>query len=183
MPLPSWYGDEPSMFGFYFMEIIIKSKKYGERKVIIDDADYDLVKHKKWRLLVQPHSYTEYAIANSNTVKPYYTIRMHVLIMGAKKGFVVDHKDRNGLNNTRNNLRHCTQSQNTCNRMLQSNNTTGYNGVFFVKSSNKNQYWAYIWVNKKRIGGGMYGTAIEAAVKYNEMAIKYHGEFAKMNKI
>lgn len=165
------------------MELLIKSKKYGERTVYIDDEDYDLVKNHVWRLLHQPDSKTEYAMTNIKKNRPIVTIRMHILIMGARQGMVIDHIDGDGLNNRKRNLRFCTQAQNTQNSRMQISNTTGYKGVFLEKRNPINPFWCYLWVNNKRISGGYFKTAKEAAIKYNELAAIHHGEFARLNPI
>lgn len=106
---------------------------------------------------------------------------MHRLIMNPSKGMTIDHIDGDGLNNTKSNMRICTQQQNCMNKKMTSRNTTGFKGVYFVKSCLV--YWAYISISKKRIGLGCYKTAIDAAIAYNKAAIKYYGEFAKLNEI
>lgn len=166
------------------MNIVIYSKKYGERNVYFDEDDYDKIKNHCWRLLKQPLK--EYAITNVLGLDgKIRTLRMHTLILGEKQGLEIDHINGDGLNNMKYNLRHCTHNQNILNKKTGSKNTTGYKGVFKIKTQyeNSKMYWAYISVNGKRIGGGMFSTAIEAANKYNELAIFYHGEYAKLNNI
>lgn len=60
-----------------------------------------------------------------------------------------------------------TQAQNT--RLLQINNTSGYRGVEFIKSSGR--WRAGIQANKKKVGLGFYSTALEAAYAYNKYVI------------
>lgn len=107
--------------------------------------------------------------------------KLHKLIMNAPPELVVDHVDGNKLDNRRQNLRVCTSSQNTFNQCVRANNTSGYKGVHWKK---QNKIWvAYIHKNNQRIHLGHFGTAELAAEAYNEAAIKYHGEFARLNKI
>jgi len=93
----------------------------------------------------------------------------------------VDHKDGNGLNNRKANLRLCTNSQNQANRNgTQRNNTSGFNGVTWSKHDKK--WRAKIMLNKKRVHLGGYYTAAEAANAYDKAAIKLFGEFARVNR-
>ena len=61
------------------------------------------------------------------------------------------------------------------------NNTSGYIGV--RKRKGYNRFEVSITHNKKRIHLGSFGNPIDAAKAYNEAAIKFHGEKAKLNKI
>jgi hypothetical protein len=61
------------------------------------------------------------------------------------------------------------------------NNTSGFKGVSFVKKNNT--YKSAIKLNKKTIYLGYYIDPIDAARAYNDAALKYHGEFANLNKI
>lgn len=93
----------------------------------------------------------------------------------------IDHKDRNKLNNLKDNLRIVTESQNQQNRELQSNNLSGWKGVSWHLY---NQKWqAQIGVNGKPIHLGYFDTAEDAARAYNTAAIYYFGEFAVLNII
>jgi hypothetical protein len=60
-------------------------------------------------------------------------------------------------------------------------NTSGFKGVIWHKQSKK--WYARITLNYKRIDLGLFKDKIQAAIAYNEAAIKYHGEFARLNKI
>lgn len=162
------------------MELNIVSKKYGTHTVYYDDEDHELVGRYKWCL--RKFRTRNYAIAN---VVDYSgkrkQISMHRLLMSFPNEMEVDHVDLNGLNNTRRNLRLATHAENNKNKKCQSNNKTGFKGVHLYKRYNT--YQAYIWIDRKRIHLGYFKTAIEAAKRYNEEAVRLHGEFANLNFI
>jgi len=91
-------------------------------------------------------------------------------------GVELDHKDRNKLNNRKENFRPATHSQNSMNKDLQSNNTSGIIGVHWYSSKDK---WASgIMLNRKQIHLGYYinkDDAIKARLKAEQ---QYFGEFA-----
>lgn len=106
------------------------------------------------------------------------TILLHQLIMGFP-GCEVDHKDMDGLNNRSSNLRSATKSQNACNRKINSQNKSGFKGVFFHSQSQK--WEAGIEINGKKIYLGRFRNkddAINARISNIE---KYHGEFARID--
>lgn len=91
-----------------------------------------------------------------------------------------DHVDLNPLNNRRSNLRLATRSQQSANRALF-NSTSGFKGVYF---DNATGYWrAHIKVHGKRVFLGYYENAEEGGIAYNVAALKYFGEFARVNDI
>lgn len=86
------------------------------KKAVIDDGDLKIVKKYKWRAFKTRTKYKEHYYAITDVKQPNgknTTLYMHRLIMGAGKGFVVDHINRNGLDNRRNNLKIITQKENT----------------------------------------------------------------------
>lgn len=104
---------------------------------------------------------------------------LHRLITGAEAGQVVDHISGDPLDNTVNNLRVCTQSENAKNQSKRRANNSGYKGV----TKEKRLYRARIKVNYAQVELGRFTSAIKAARAYNEAAIKYHGEFARLNEL
>lgn len=111
-------------------------------------------------------------------------IRVHRIIWILVKGeippsLVIDHIDGDKLNNRVSNLRLCTQSQNTLNRRMHSNNASGLKGVYFNDSSrNKKKWIAQISIDKKKIRLGRFCTKEEAHEAYVVASKKYHGEFS-----
>ena len=93
---------------------------------LVDDEDYEYL--SQWRWYANLISGKFYAV---RTVKKpsRQTILMHRVILNAQEDELVDHKDDNGLRNTRENLRITDRSGNGANRNAPSSNTSGYKGV------------------------------------------------------
>lgn len=167
------------------MEIVIKSKAHGVRVIYYDDADHDLVKEIKWYVDKGDDDvfYAKGRVKKRHRKEGVPIIaRMHRLLMGVSDGSIqVDHIDHNGLNNRRGNLRIATQPQNSGNMRVAKDSTTGYKGVTYKKK--KDLYVTRIRVNSKLIHGQSTKNIYEAALRYNELAIKYFGEFACLNEL
>lgn len=152
------------------MEIALINSKLTAK---INDEDYPLVAGYTWYL--HRHNCQNHA----TTVIDNKTIQMHRLILVTEKQ--VDHKDRNGLNNQKSNLRAATASQNSANRGPAITNTYGYKGISF--EGRRDKWVAKIKVNYRKLHLGYFKTKEEAALAYNEAALKYFGEFAYQNII
>lgn len=87
----------------------------------------------------------------------------------------IDHKNRDGRDNRWINLRVASRPQNQVNRSMQSNNTTGFRGVIFRKSSGR--YLAQIYYDGKTKYLGSFTNAEEADKTYREFGERLHGEF------
>jgi hypothetical protein len=147
---------------------------------IVDDDDYEILSKHKWYSFECSHGV--YARRNSSGKggAKRGTLLMHREILKLSgTNVVLDHKDRNGLNNQKSNLRIGTYSQNMANR--SSWGRSKYKGVSFHIRLKK--WVATININKKQKHIGSFETEIEAAQKYNEYAKIHHGEFANLNKI
>jgi len=95
-----------------------------------------------------------------------------------EKSFDIDHIDMVRSNNSWNNLRLATRSQNKNNSPKHRDNTSGYKGVYFEKSSGK--WKAQIMVNYKNKNLGRFPTKQDAYAAYCIAAPIYHHEFARV---
>ena len=91
----------------------------------------------------------------------------------------IDHKDRNGLNNQKDNLRSATRSQNSWNRGPIKNSKSGFKGVTWNK---REGCWQVITsIAGKYQWLGYFKDPIEAAMAYDAATVKIHGDFACPN--
>lgn len=152
-------------------KIPLTQSKYA----LVDDEDYVILSMMNWRAHVNKWG-NWYAWTRVDRKQ----ISMHRFIINPPNNFLIDHKDGDGLNNTKINLRACTHGQNNTNTRLKRANTSGFKGVDWRRKDN---LWrAAIRFNGTKIHLGQFSTKEEAAKKYDEAAIKYHGEFARTNK-
>ena len=149
------------------------SSNYCKYKALIDDEDFERVNKINWNVHFS-HG-IPYVESTSKTGK---RISLHTFVLGGKIGKQIDHKDGDGLNNQKENLRYVTHGQNQMNR--KSHGSSKYLGVSFRITNNIPYYVASIRHNKIQ-RHFLFKSEIEAALKYNELAIKYHGEFARLN--
>jgi hypothetical protein len=145
---------------------------------IVDEADFKWLNQWKWHL--RSHNGREYAI-RVNWKEMKHWIRMHRLIMNPPEGIEVDHRDGNGLNNRRRNLRLATHRQNSRNTKLRNDNKSGYRGVCWDEQTNR--WKATINCDGKQIWLGRFDHLRDAAAAYNEAARIQFGEFAVFNRL
>ena len=156
----------------------MKEIKLTQGKVaFVDDEDFEELNKHSW-YAAKNYDRGGYAQRVDNNRK---TLRMHRVIMKAKKGEMIDHIKGNGLNNQKENLRFCNSQQNCTNRISNKNANSKYLGVSYHKRDNKFQ--ARITRDRKCKYLGIFTLEIDAAKAYNEAAKKYHGEFARLNII
>jgi hypothetical protein len=168
------------LWAFLIIIQMAKEIKLTQGKVAIVDNDmYDYLNQFKWHAVKQSGKF--YARRHIKSSNPNIKILIHRDVMKPEKGFVIDHIDGNTLNNQKDNLRICTHAQNIRNSKININNTSGFKGVYWNKQSAK--WYAFIRFNNKRIHLGVFFKLKDAAKSYNEGALKYHGEFANLNKI
>ena len=89
----------------------------------------------------------------------------------------IDHRDLDGANNRWKNLREATHGQNGANKNVTSRNKTGFKGV----QNYGNKFSAHITHRGQQTKLGVFSLPEEAAKAYDAAAIKFHGEFARLN--
>lgn len=147
-------------------------------EAIVDDEDYHYLMQWKWRLSKGRATRT----ARDPKTGKRHTVFMHRVVArrkGLPSGRMVDHRDRNRLNNKRRNLRAATNTENQCNKGPQSNNTSGFKGVSWHKKARK--WSAQIRLHGKQKHLGLFELAKDAAQAYDTAARQLHGEFACLN--
>lgn len=159
----------------------IKLSKNGKHNglfvALVDDEDYDYI--NQWNWYVYPQGRTFYAKRRIKIGNKFKELFMHRVILNVTNDRLVDHKDHNGLNNQRKNIRECNYTENAINT-IKSNSRSSYWGVRHKKNG---KILSRIKTNRKVINLGTYDTEKEAALAYNRAAKIYHGEFAKQNTI
>lgn len=94
----------------------------------------------------------------------------------------IDHKNGDCSDDSIENLRISSQSQNQANKKRPRNNTTGYKGVSYRKECQR-PYKAQIGFNKKKIVIGYFYTPQEAHEAYLAKAKELHGKFANAGNV
>lgn len=150
--------------------IALSQGKYAK----VDDADFGFLSQWNWVYAENTRGYG-YAVGWVDKRNQ----RMHRFLLSAPNGLDVDHKNGDGLDNRRENIRICTRRQNQMNRKVQSISTSGIKGVFYApKASAKNPWRAVIRINGKKTHLGLFPSKEEAGNAYAQATAKYHGEFA-----
>jgi hypothetical protein len=156
------------------------------KKIIYKNKVYDILIHEDdeldymcftWRILkgqstfyVQAHTHMVYGKRK--------IIRLHNYLTGYK---FVDHINGNGLDNRRKNLRESNHQLNARNRTRKIKSNSKYKGVIKQNQTNKSGWIARIIIDSKQIYLGTFKLEIDAAIAYNEAAIKHFGEHASLN--
>jgi hypothetical protein len=158
--------------------IDISTKTYPNMFTKVSDEDYeDLI---RYRWCVRKHQYTFYVGRScGHGRKDKRCMLMHRYIMGVtERSQQVDHRDRDGLNNVRENLRVCINGQNQANT-TSSKGSSKYKGVY---KDRKNDKWCAS-ITKDRVNHwiGRFDDEAAAARAYDFFAQEAFGDFARLN--
>lgn len=142
----------------------------------VDDEDFERAIQHHWIAEERPN--TCYASSDLGLGKHVQRVRLHRFILRLEGPFPhVDHKNRNGLDCQKDNLRLATVRQNSCN-YTRPVGRTGFRGVALKGG----RYYVKIRLpSGVRTSFGGYKTPEEAAMAYDRAAILHHGEFATLN--
>jgi len=142
----------------------VECEEVARTKISLNKVEF--VKQHKWCLDGKGYIWTSFNNRN---------LKLHRFITNADKSEKVDHINGDPLNNLDENLRRCTQQQNSFNSKLSKNNTSGVTGVIWREDRNK--WIAQIMVNRKCIRLGSFDNFEKAVEIRAEAEIKYFGEY------
>ena len=155
---------------------------YGVNKVFrgvvtIDSGDVEKCRYMKWFIKCRNGK----PVAVAGHTESQRNEKMHHFLFGEPPdGYEYDHRNRNPLDNRKENVRLCTLTQNQWNRGLTKANNSGIKGVY--KPSKWDQWVARIGVNCKGIYLGHFIKKEEAAIAYDNAVLKYRDmDFAYLN--
>jgi hypothetical protein len=162
-------------FGYAFRRIPLTQHQYA----IVDPDDYPRLAKYKWHATKGRNTY--YAQRKVWNGKKELTIRLHRQVLNVPETLLVDHINRNGLDNRKANLRPATHWQNACNspKFRPTKSRSKYRGVTWHKR--KNKWCARIRVKGQTKSLGYFDDEVGAAGAYDEAARRHHGEFAALN--
>lgn len=140
---------------------------------LVDDEDYEWLAVYRWRIHKKQAPYAVMKIKKE-------LVFMHHLISPPPDGLEVDHKNRNGLDNRRENLRHASRSQNACNRKAWGRSRM--KGVYWASWGPSGRKWrAKLTFEGRSIHLGYFDSDQDAGRAYDKAASYYFGEFALLN--
>lgn len=151
---------------------------------VVDEKDFAWLSRFSWFVECPTNSpHLVYAVRKIRKPNGKYGRRlMHREITGAPDGVEIDHHNGDGLDNRRKNLRPATPSQNQANARKHADAQHSiYKGVTWHKGNEK--YQASIQFQKRRHYLGHFSNQTHAARAYNAAAIKFFGDYARLNKI
>lgn len=148
------------------------------RCALVSDVDYDVLSCHKWYFLRERSgSVGGYAARNISKNGKRTLELMHRRILNCSIEHEVDHRDGDGLNNQRSNLRTCTRSENQCNRAVFKNNRLGRKGISF--SVKRQRFLAVIYQHGKQLWHRSYKTLEEAVAGRAEMVARLHQQYGR----
>jgi hypothetical protein len=109
-------------------------------------------------------------------------IYMHRLITGAGPKHQVDHRNGNGLDNRRLNLRIATGTQNRANQgplRMRNGRASQYKGVY--RDNRRDRWTASIQIDRQSHYLGRFANEEAAARAYDAAALEAWGQFARLN--
>lgn len=148
--------------------------------VQIDEEDLPILRSRTWRAEeYRPGCFYVRALLYIPETQKSKTVYLHREILNARPGELVDHKDGDGLNCQRSNIRIATRGQNMANTGPSRANTSGVRGVYRERETGK--WVARIKVNGKKHCLGRFEQIEDAAKAYDEAARHHFGEFARVS--
>ncbi len=157
----------------------ISTPKFPNTFCKVDDEDFGFLNKWKWHVAQAAPGKPKYVRRNRHAGEPGIgkEISLHRFLLSPTDDMDVDHKNHDGLDNRRSNIRICTKGENNCNIKLRD----GYKGVYLEKG--RQIHSAQIFANGKNLKIGRFKDRHQAALAYNIAASYFHGQFAFLNQV
>lgn len=140
----------------------------------VDDADFEWLNQFKWQVIKSERGkYYAYRRKTVNGHATAYYLHREILGLSRGDGKLCDHRDGDTLNNQRKNLRLATPQQNSSNRCVGSNNTSGHTGVY----RDRNRWRARVRAGGRVVYSGSFITKAEAVAARRAAARAIFGDF------
>ena len=159
-----------------YVEMIIESKVYGIIRVKIDNDDLEKCSKLTWHYAKNKDSkYIQTRIKGK-------MVKLHRYLMNINNSnLVVDHINRNPLDNRKSNLRICSYQENSFNKSIRADNTSGAPGVSFHKINKK--WRTKIKYNNVTIHLGYFEDINEAIINRRVAEEILFGEYSPNEKL
>ncbi|SRR5258705_5905378 len=135
---------------------------------LVDDTDFEWLNQWKWYL---SHGYAVRHLPRMIQKNRKVTY-MHRIINNTSEGMETDHINQNKLDNRRENLRTVTKYQNSLNRSLNKNSTSGIKGVSWHKTNKK--WMVYVYQKGRQIRLGFFSNINKAILARLKGEQKYY---------
>lgn len=153
------------------------------KEALVDDQDYEYLMRWRWHAARSRDKGLFYGGRTDYSTGHKRTVFIHQEV-ARRAGMVpghYDHRDGNGLDDRRSNLRLADGFENQSNRGPNRNNKAGPKGVYFEAFTGR--YRAELMARGRRYKSRRFHTIVEATKAYNKLALEHHGEFAWLNPI
>ena len=143
------------------------------RFALVDAADFEMLSRFIWCVS------SGYPATNVGAGSSKRLVRMHRMLLLPDVGHEVDHINRDPLDNRRANLRLCSHHENSWNMSSRGRGSSRYKGVSWSKV--RSRWLVHIRVHPRLIYLGYFDSEVDAARAYDAAAVRYRGEFARLN--
>jgi hypothetical protein len=181
--LPYYRVDNVEKVAYVLPYSATKYSNLKEHKVSLNAFYARDVMHQK--IIINSNAYNRLEMSTTSTGGKRLSFPTYIMEGFGGPGYMYDHRNNDETDDTTDNLRPVTATQNSYNKKIAKNNTSGYKGIMRTKSKvGKADTWtAILCCGGQHHTGLTYKNKLVAALAYNELAKTYHGEFAGLNKV